>query len=165
MRFLSVFALALLATNVFAHDLKIGYIDIEKVVKNTPQYQQDIDTINERFQQTKDELLALFDHVNLLKDNLAKTNKESQADEYSKKLSNLKKLELYFQQETIAWNEQLNVERATAIKRIEIFIDKIIKKYGIDKEFDIIFYQSVAFASNEIDITQLIIDQIQEQLE
>jgi len=165
MRFLSVFALALLATNVFAHDLKIGYIDIEKVVKNTPQYQQDIDTINERFQQTKDELLALFDHINLLKDNLAKTNKESQADEYSKKLSNLKKLELYFQQETIAWNEQLNVERATAIKRIEIFINKIIKKYGIDKEFDIIFYQSVAFASNEIDITQLIIDQIQEQLE
>ena len=165
MRFLSVFALALLATNVFAHDLKIGYIDIEKVVKNTPQYQQDIDTINERFQQTKDELLALFDHINLLKDNLAKTNKEPQADDYSKKLNNLKKLELYFQQETIAWNEQLKGERAAAIKRIEIFINKIIKKYGIDKEFDIIFYQNVAFVSDEVDITQLIIDQIQELLE
>ena len=165
MRFLSAFALALLVTNAFAHDLKIGYIDIEKVVKNIPQYQQDIDTINGRFQQTKDELLAIFDHVNLLKDNLAKTNKEPQADDYSKKLNNLKKLELHFQQETIAWNEQLNVERATAIKRIEIFINKIIKKYGIDKEFDIIFYQNVAFVSDEVDITQLIIDQIQELLE
>ena len=165
MRFLFAFALALLVTSAFAHDLKIGYIDIERVVKNTPQYQQDIDAINDRFQQTKDELLALFDHVNLLKNNLAKTNKESHADEHSKKLSNLKKLELYFQQETIAWNEQLNVERAAAIKRIEIFINKIIKKYGIDKEFDIIFYQSAAFVSDEIDITQLIIDQIQEQLE
>jgi outer membrane protein len=164
MRFLSAFALALLATNVFAHDLKIGYIDIEKVVENTPQYQQDIDTINGRFQQTKDELLALFNHVNLLKNNLAKTNKESQADEYSKKLSNLKKLELYFQQETIAWNEQLSTERVAAIKRIEIFINKIIKKYGIDQEFDIIFYQNAAFVSDEIDITQLIIDQIQELL-
>ena len=53
MRFLSAFALALLVTNAFAHDLKIGYIDIEKVVKNTPQYQQDLDTINDQFQQTK----------------------------------------------------------------------------------------------------------------
>jgi len=165
MRFLSAFALALLVTNAFAHDLKIGYIDIEKVVKNTPQYQQDLDTINDQFQQTKNELLALFDHVNLLKENLAKINKEPQADEYSKKLSNLKKLELYFQQETVAWNEQLNTERASAIKRIEALINKIIKKYGIDKDFDIIFYQSVAFVSNEIDITQLIIDQIKEQLE
>ncbi len=165
MRFLSAFALALLVTNAFAHDLKIGYIDIEKVVKNTPQYQQDLDTINDQFQQTKNELLALFDHVNLLKENLAKINKEPQADEYSKKLSNLKKLELYFQQETVAWNEQLNTERASAIKRIETLINKIIKKYGIDKDFDIIFYQSVAFVSNEIDITQLIIDQIKEQLE
>ena len=165
MRFLSAFALALLVTNAFAHDLKIGYIDIEKVAKNTPQYQQDLDTINDQFQQTKNELLALFDHVNLLKENLAKINKEPQADEYSKKLSNLKKLELYFQQETVAWNEQLNTERASAIKRIETLINKIIKKYGIDKDFDIIFYQSVAFVSNEIDITQLIIDQIKEQLE
>jgi outer membrane protein len=165
MRFLSAFALALLVTNAFAHDLKIGYIDIEKVVKNTPQYQQDLDTINDQFQQTKNELLALFDHVNLLKENLAKINKEPQADEYSKELSNLKKLELYFQQETVAWNEQLNTERASAIKRIETLINKIIKKYGIDKDFDIIFYQSVAFVSNEIDITQLIIDQIKEQLE
>ena len=165
MRFLSAFALALLVTNAFAHDLKIGYIDIEKVVKNTPQYQQDLDTINDQFQQTKNELLALFDHVNLLKENLAKINKEPQADEYSKKLSNLKKLELYFQQETVAWNEQLNTERASAIKRIETLINKIIKKYGIDKDFDIIFYQSVAFVSSEIDITQLIIDQIKEQLE
>lgn len=165
MRFLSAFALALLVTNAFAHDLKIGYIDIEKVVKNTPQYQQDLDTINDQFQQTKNELLALFDHVNLLKENLAKINKEPQADEYSKELSNLKKLELYFQQETVAWNEQLNTERASAIKRIEALINKIIKKYGIDKDFDIIFYQSVAFVSNEIDITQLIIDQIKEQLE
>ena len=165
MRFLSAFALALLVTNAFAHDLKIGYIDIEKVVKNTPQYQQDLDTINDQFQQTKNELLALFDHVNLLKENLAKINKEPQADEYSKELSNLKKLELYFQQETVAWNEQLNTERASAIERIETLINKIIKKYGIDKDFDIIFYQSVAFVSNEIDITQLIIDQIKEQLE
>jgi len=164
MRLILAFALALLVTSAFAHDLKIGYIDIEEVIKNTPQYQKDIDQINDQFQQTKDELLALFDHVNLLKENLTKSNKEPQADEYNKKFNNLKKLELYFQQETIAWNEQLNIERTAAIKRIEVFINKIIKKHGTDKEFDIIFYQNVAFVSSEIDITQLIIDQIQEQL-
>jgi outer membrane protein len=165
MRILSALTLALLVTNVFAHDLKIGYIDIEKVIINTPQYQQDINKINEQFQQTKSELLALFDHINLLKNNLALVDKDSQAEGQKKRLDNLKKLELYFQQETIAWSDQLNVERMTAIKRVETIINKIIKKYGIDEEFDIIFYHNVAFVSDEIDITQLIIDKIQELIE
>jgi len=165
MRILSALTLALLVTNVFAHDLKIGYIDIEKVIINTPQYQQDINKINGQFQQTKSELLALFDHINLLKNNLALVDKDSQAEGQKKRLDNLKKLELYFQQETIAWSDQLNVERMTAIKRVETIINKIIKKYGIDEEFDIIFYHNVAFVSDEIDITQLIIDKIQELIE
>ena len=165
MRILSALTLALLVTNVFAYDLKIGYIDIEKVIINTPQYQQDINKINGQFQQTKSELLALFDHINLLKNNLALVDKDSQAEGQKKRLDNLKKLELYFQQETIAWSDQLNVERMTAIKRVETIINKIIKKYGIDEEFDIIFYHNVAFVSDEIDITQLIIDKILELIE
>ena len=165
MRILSALTLALLVTNVFAHDLKIGYIDIEKVIINTPQYQQDINKINGQFQQTKNELLALFDHINLLKDNLALVDKNSQAEGHKKKLDNLKKLELYFQQETIAWSDQLNAERMTAIKHVETIINKIIKSYGIDEGFDLIFYHNVAFVSDEIDITQLIIDKIQELIE
>jgi Skp family chaperone for outer membrane proteins len=87
MRILSALTLALLVTNVFAHDLKIGYIDIEKVIINTPQYQQDINKINEQFQQTKSELLALFDHINLLKNNLALVDKDSQAEGQKKGLT------------------------------------------------------------------------------
>ena len=165
MRIVSAFALALLVTNAFAHDFKIGYIDIEEIISNTPQYQQDIGVINEQFQQTKGELLALFDHVKLLKDSLTLIDKDTQTEEYNKKLNNLSKLELYFQQETIAWNERLNTEKIAVIKRIEIFINKIIKKYGIDEEFDIIFYQNVAFVSGEIDITRLIINKMQESSE
>jgi outer membrane protein len=165
MRIVSAFALALLVTNAFAHDFKIGYIDIEEIISNTPQYQQDIGVVNEQFQQTKGELLALFDHVKLLKDSLTLIDKDTQTEEYNKKLNNLSKLELYFQQETIAWNERLNTEKIAVIKRIEIFINKIIKKYGIDEEFDIIFYQNVAFVSGEIDITQLIINKMQESSE
>ena len=165
MRIVSAFALALLVTNAFAHDFKIGYIDIEEIISNTPQYQQDIGVINEQFQQTKGELLALFDHVKLLKDSLTLIDKDTQTEEYNKKLNNLSKLELYFQQETIAWNERLNTEKIAVIKRIEIFINKIIKKYGIDEEFDIIFYQNVAFVSGEMDITQLIINKMQESSE
>lgn len=165
MRIVSAFALSLLVTNAFAHDFKIGYIDIEEIISNTPQYQQDIGVVNEQFQQTKGDLLALFDHVKLLKDSLTLIDKDTQTEEYNKKLNNLSKLELYFQQETIAWNERLNTEKIAVIKRIEIFINKIIKKYGIDEEFDIIFYQNVAFVSGEIDITQLIINKMQESSE
>ena len=160
MRFWLTLVLALSLSNTYAHDLKVGYIDVEKIIDSTPQYQHNLEQIDSQFEQTKNELLALFEHINLLKINLEKVDFET--DEYNKKLSKLTKLQQYFQQETVSWNEQLNIERVSAIKHIETLINKIIKKHGIDQGFDIIFYQNVAFVSAEIDITQVVINKIKE---
>ena len=163
MRFCLALALAALLSNAYAHNSKIGYIDIEKIIESSPQYQKDLEQVNSQFEQKKEELLTLFDHINLLQVNLEKLDPTT--DKYKKNLNTLTRLQQYFQEETISWNEQLNIEREATIKRIEALINIIIKKYGIDQGFDIIFYQGVAFVSTEIDITQVVINKIQELTE
>ena len=67
MRVIALFFLALLVTSINANSVKIGYIDVEKVINNLPQYQQDNDSLVQRFEPKKQQLLDLFKHIELLK--------------------------------------------------------------------------------------------------
>jgi len=41
MRFLALFFFTILVTPINAHSIKIGYIDVEKVINSLSQYQQE----------------------------------------------------------------------------------------------------------------------------
>ena len=84
MRFLALFFFAILVTPINAHSIKIGYIDIEKVINNLSQYQQENNTLIQQFEPKKQQLLDLFKHIELLKKNL--NNVETTiSDEYLSK--------------------------------------------------------------------------------
>ena len=70
MRVIVVFFLTLLVSSINASSVKIGYIDVEKVINSLPQYQQDNDSLVQQFEPKKQQLLDLFKHIELLKENL-----------------------------------------------------------------------------------------------
>ncbi|SVC04567.1 uncharacterized protein METZ01_LOCUS257421, partial [marine metagenome] len=62
MRAIVLFLLALLVTSINAQSIKIGYIDVEKVINSLPQYQHDNDSLIQQFEPKKQQLLDLFKH-------------------------------------------------------------------------------------------------------
>ena len=67
MRATVLFLLALLVTSINAQSIKIGYINVEEVINRLPQYQNDNDSLIQQFEPKKQELLDLFQHIELLK--------------------------------------------------------------------------------------------------
>ena len=65
MRVIVVFFLTLLVSSINANSVKIGYIDVEKVINSLSQYQQTNDSLVERFEPKKQQLLDLFEHIEL----------------------------------------------------------------------------------------------------
>ena len=63
MRFIVLFFLALLVTSINASTIKIGYIDVEKVINSLPEYQKNNDSLVQRFEPKKQQLLDLFKHI------------------------------------------------------------------------------------------------------
>ena len=60
-----------------AKDIKIGFIDTNQVVTSLTQYKQSIRLISSEFEPKKQELLDLFNHIELLKskiDSIKKSN-------------------------------------------------------------------------------------------
>ena len=161
MRATVLFLLALLVTSINAQSIKIGYIDVEEVINSLSQYQHDNDSLIQQFEPKKQQLLDLFQHIELLKKNLNDFNRSINNENYQKELDNIKGLEASFQKETELWQQQLNQKKYESLQKIEAMINKAIEEFAISENYDLILYQNAAFASDQVNITNQIISKIE----
>jgi len=161
MRVIVLLFLALLVTSINASSVKIGYIDIEKIINSLPQYQIDNDSLVQLFEPKKQQLLDLFKHIELLKENLKNSDKSISNELYQKELDKIKELEVSFQSETELWQNQLNQEKLLLLKKIETVINQAINEFATSENYDLILYQNIAFASDQANITNQIISKIE----
>ena len=161
MRVFALIFLAFLAFPATAEPIKIGYIDTEKVVNSLSQYQQENDDIIQEFESKKQELLDLFNHIELVRANLNKIDKSLNENDFQIELNKVLELESSFQQETEYWQEKINQKKIDLLQKIEIVINKAIKEFAINEGYDLILYENAAFVSKNVNITNKIISIIE----
>ncbi len=161
MRATVLFLLALLVTSINAQSIKIGYIDVEEVINRSSQYQHENDSLIQKFEPKKQQLLDLFEHIELLKKNLIDVDSSIDNENYKKKLDNIRELEASFQKETELWQQQLNQKKYESLQKIETMINKAIQEFAISENYDLILYQNAAFVSDQVNITNQIISKIE----
>ena len=162
MRFLALFFFTILVTSINAHSIKIGYIDVEKVINNLSQYQQENNALIQQFEPKKQQLLDLFKHIELLKNNLNNVETTVSNETYQKELEKISELEISFQTDTELWQQQLNQEKRESLQKIETMINLVIEKFATSENYDLILYQNAAFVSDQVNITNQIISKIEE---
>jgi outer membrane protein len=162
MRVFALFLLAFLAFPVTAESIKIGYIDTEKVVNSLTQYQQKNADIIQEFESKKQELLDLFNHIELVRANLSKIDKSLNESNFQIELNKVLELESSFQQETEYWQEKINQKKIDLLQKIEIVVNEAIKEFAITEGYDLILYENAAFVSKNVNISNKIISMIEE---
>ena len=161
MRIIVLSCLALISFNVFAETIKIGYIDTKQIVNNLPQYQQNIDRLSNEFEPKKQELLDLFNHIELLRAKILIINDSENKENLQGELSKLTSLEESFEQETEFWQVTMNNRKVELLQKIELLINSTINELAISENYDLILYENAAFVSNKVDITNKVIERIQ----
>ena len=161
MRAIVLFLLALLVTSINAQSIKIGYIDVEEVINSLPQYQHDNDSLIQQFEPKKQQLLDLFKHIELLKENLNNLDRSLNNETYQEELNKIKELEVSFQLETELWQQQLNQKKVESLQKIETMINLAIEEFATSEKYDLILYQNAAFVSDQVNITNQIISKIE----
>ena len=161
MKFIALFFLALFVISASAHPTKIGYINIEEVVNNLSQYKQENNLLIQEFEPKKQQLLDLFEYIELLKGNLKNIDESTNTSLYEDELVKIKDLEISFKTETELWQKQLNQKKLESLQKIEVVINQAIKEFSIAENYDLILYQNAAFVSDEINISNKIISKIE----
>ena len=161
MRIIALSFLALLSFNAFAETLKIGYIDTDQIVNNLPQYQQNVDRLSNEFEPKKQELLDLFNHIELLRAKIIIINDSENKENLQRELSKLTSLEENFKQETEFWQDTMNNRKVELLQKIELLINNTINELAISESYDLILYENAAFVSDKVNITNKVIERIE----
>ena len=161
MRILVISCLVLLSFSAWTDAVKIGYIDTQKIINNLPQYQQSVDQISKEFEPKKQELLDLFKHIELLRERVVAINNTEKKENLQIELSKLTLLEESFKKETEYWQETMNTKKIELLQKIELLINNTINDLAISENYDLILYENAAFVSDEVNITNEVIQRIQ----
>ena len=163
MRVLLFLIFCLVCIPSYAANIKIGFIDTSIVVTSLTQYKDSIDSISREFEPKKQELLDLFNHIELLRANIESNKNTSSSKSLNEELTNLSKLELNFKEETEFWQKTMNNKKRILLHNIEMIVNQAINEYATQEEYDLILYENVAFASDKVNITEEIIKKIEKQ--
>tara|TARA_B100002003_G_scaffold108350_1_gene100504 strand:- start:933 stop:1430 length:498 start_codon:yes stop_codon:yes gene_type:complete len=161
MRIIVIFVLAMLASLANSESLKVGYINVNEVIINLSQYRIESELLASEFEPRKNELLDLFEHIELLKENLINKANNLSNEDFQKEQEKIIELEIDFQKDSELWQFQLNQKKQILLNFVESLINQAIEILAKDGEYDLILYENVAFASDKIDLTEDIVNIIE----
>ena len=163
MKVLAILFFCLLSFSTNAENIKIGFIDTNQVVNSLSQYKASIDDISSEFEPKKQEILDLYNHIELVR---AKSNEILKSDSNKSiedELAKLSNLEQSFRKETEFWQNTMNNKKIDLLKEIEILVNQTINEYAQRENYDLILYENIAFVNDKVDISEEIIAEIEKQ--
>ena len=164
MRLTILFFFLFNAPFALADELKIGYIDVDTVINNISKYENDNNKLISNFEPKKLELIDLFNHIEILKKQYLDEENLSDSKQNQNRIKNISQLEIDFQKETEVWQSKLNIQKQLLLQEIETLINQSISQLANEENFDLILYDSAAFVSDQINITNKIINMIESNL-
>jgi len=161
MKVLAILFFCLLSFSTNAENIKIGFIDTNQVVTSLSQYKTSIDEISSEFEPKKQELLDLYNHIELVRTKINEILKSDSNKSIEDELAKLSNLEQSFRKETEFWQNTMNNKKIDLLKEIEILVNQTINEYAKRENYDLILYENIAFVSDKVDISEEIIAEIE----
>jgi len=155
-KFLAFVTLFLASVSAYA-DLKIGFVQVDKILQEAPQTIESNKKLEKEFSARTEKLKA---DVKALKEKEAAfskdalTMKDSERDTKDKALAQLR---VDAQRKERELREDINIRRNEELGGLQEQINKAVTSVAKAEAYDLVVYNGVAYASEKIDITDKIL--------
>jgi outer membrane protein len=143
-------------------EIKIGYVVVEKVLKEAPQTTVSNKKLEKEFKSRTDGLQKKVKGIQKQEKDYKKnsvTMSESERQKAQKKIQNAK---IDIQRIERELREDIDIRRREEIGKLQQQINKAIEDLAKKEKYDLILYQGVAYASKGVDITNDLIKALDE---
>lgn len=138
----------------YAKDLKIAYVDLDKVFEEYNKTKDEYKNLDNKLKGKENERKKMVDEVRKMKDELellSDKGKEEKQTAIDEKINNLSEFDKKAR-------DEFKKERMDAIKNISNEIDGVIQDYGKAQGYDLIVSsRALVYGKDEFDITDVII--------
>ncbi|MBX9675287.1 MAG: OmpH family outer membrane protein [Methylotenera sp.] len=154
----SVLALiATLSTSLQAAELKVGYVQVDKILQEAPQTAESGKKLEREFSPRSQELERTQKQIRDIETALDKdgiTLSETDRRNKERDVSNLK---IEFQRKQRELREDINLRKNEELTSLQDRINKAVQTVSETDGYDLVIYGGVAYASKKIDITDKVL--------
>jgi len=154
---LLVFSLFSFAVNVNSAELKIGYVQVDKILQEAPQTAESGKKLEKEFAPRSQELERMQKQIKDIETSIDKdalTMSEADRKNKERDASNLK---IDFQRKQRELREDVNLRKNEELGALQDRINKAVTAVSEAEAYDLVVYGGVAYANKKIDITDKVL--------
>jgi len=158
---ISLFLLLMLFVGVSHAELKIGYVNMQKVLEKAPQSAKAKSRLENEFQPREKSLNSQVKEIKTLEDKLSKDS-SVMSDEERRKLEKdvlEKKRDATRAQQEMS--EDFNMRRNEELGNIQKRVYEAVRALAKEESFDLLLADGVMYANDQIDVTSRVLQKME----
>ena len=156
--FFSIFLFLPQSVSAEMEIFKIGYVVVEKILKEAPQTTASNKKLEKEFKSRTDSLQKKGKALQKQQKDFDKNSVTMTAAERQKSQKKIQNSKIEIQRIERELREDIDIRRREEIGKLQKKINEAIEEMAKKDKYDLILYQGVAYASKEIDITDKLIE-------
>ena len=148
-----------LAPGAVAQDLRVGYVDMKRVLDNAPQVLAGRETLDLEFRSRSEAIEIDEFQAKTLEDRLAQG--DMPADNALQAERELRELRRSINRRKEDLRDELSFRRTEEVQKLEGEINLAVQEIAQRNGFDLILSSPVVYANPDLDITDLILEQLE----
>ena len=156
------FALQLSPSLVLAQ-IKVGFVNISKVLDKAPQAETARERIEKEFAPRDRELLEQQKEIRSMEDKLVKNGAVMSAAERQRQESEIRSLKREIRRLQDEFREDLNLRRSQELSKLQRRVTEVIQELAKAESYDLVVADGVIYAGERVDITDKVIGQLTAQ--
>lgn len=152
-----------LASHALAQPVQIGYVDMKRVLDNAPQVLAGRSLLDAEFRARNDAIELDESRLNLMEGQLAQADMTT--DEYRRLERETLELRRNVERRKEDLRDELSFRRTEEVQRLEEQINLAVQEIAERNGYDLIVSSPVVYASPDLDITDMILDQLEAEFQ
>lgn len=150
-------ALVGFSMSVQAADLKVGYVQVDKILQDAPQTAESGKKLEREFGPRSQELERMQKQIKDLETSLDKDGLTMSESDRRNKERDIAERKLEFQRKQRELREDINLRKNEELSGLQDRINKAVTKVAETEGYDLVVYSGVAYANKKIDITDKVL--------
>lgn len=155
-----ILLIAIFSLNSFAANIKIGTVNVSKLLEKAPQVVKSSQEIANKFKPIETEILALINKLNAQNDKYNKNKSIMSSDKARETERDLLALKKQIQRKRGDVQEEINIAKTQALQKIQDLINESITFVSKRDKYDLVIYEGIAYNSDKSDMTDLVLKRL-----
>ncbi len=143
-----------------ANDLKIGYVDTARVLKEAPQSETARKKLKDEFNPRDEKIVDMQNRLKAMTEQQERDDKVMSNTARRKLERDILTLKRDIKRAKEEFTEDFNLRRNEELAKLQRIIQKTTVDLAKDRGFDVVLSESVLYSSKRVDITDLVLERL-----